>query len=118
MPAACRASFLLQSEGHQDRLRQHTLPWSSRPRHTAYWRSPTKPRVPSMGSSTQWRPCTRKGGLFVLSCRLQAHCLVSERVSRHGLSPMMQRWTTGFECKVGSVLARPVLVEVSQGLQR
>lgn len=26
------------------------------PRHTEYWRMPTKPRVPSMGSSTQCRP--------------------------------------------------------------
>lgn len=31
----------------------HTTPSQTRPRHTAYYRMPTKPRVPSIGSKTQ-----------------------------------------------------------------
>mmetsp|Transcript_8432 Transcript_8432/g.23783 ORF Transcript_8432/g.23783 Transcript_8432/m.23783 type:complete len:233 (+) Transcript_8432:307-1005(+) len=36
-------------------------PWSIRPRAMAYWRPLTKPIVPSMGSSTQWRPSRPPG---------------------------------------------------------
>lgn len=38
--------------GPAPRSTTHTC---SMPRHTAYCRCPTKPRVPSIGSSTQWR---------------------------------------------------------------
>ena len=50
-PGSC-----LEAAGSQTR---RTWPSSSSPRQTAYWRRPTKPRVPSMGSSTQCCPCVR-----------------------------------------------------------
>ena len=65
----------------------HTCPPSSRPRHTAYWRMPTKPRVPSMGSSTQCMPWSQLFSLMHGQRSLLVHrrpsCVFAYQPSAH-----------------------------------
>ena len=82
-----------------------TCPWSSKPRQMAYWRSPTKPRVPSMGSSTQCLPCTQYK--TIINWIVNADCAAAAmnigthwytKVQRHN-TPSMRSSILCFPCR-------------------